>query len=184
MFMIGTLKAVGRRVARLSETRLTTSDIDQQVHVVAGGVAFQLLQLGYRRNGSLQGSLVVATYRLQIRQSAGALRVGIHIGFLAILAGSFERGFPVELRHTLLVQSVTGITQPVESLFSRQHFCFLQTVGQLHQPLIVFSFLGTFQKFLCCYALLFLIPVPTSHCEQEHDHHHEHPKFCLFHIQV
>ena len=182
--MVGTLEAIACRIACLSETCLATADIDQQVHVIAGSVALQLLLLEGSRNGSLQDALVVATHRQQICQTAGALGVGFHIGILAILLCSLERGFPVELCHALLVQSVTGIAQPVEGLFSRQHFRLLQTVGQLHQPLIVICLLGTLQKFLCCYALLFLIPVPACHCEQEQEHHHERPKFCLFHIQV
>ena len=131
MFLVGTLETVVSRITSLSETCLATADIDQQVHVVAGGVALQLLDLGRCWYGDLQATLVVATNGQEVRQSAGTLRKGVHIGRLAFFRSSLQRSLPIELGHTLLVQSVTGIAQPVVSLLSRQLTRLLQTVGQL-----------------------------------------------------
>ena len=131
MLVVGTLETVVSRITRLSETSLTTADIDQQVHVVAGGVALQLLEFGRCGYGALQSSLVVATHGQEVGQSAGTLRKGIHIGILALLRSCLQRSLPIELGHTLLVQSVTGIAQPVVSLLSRQLTRLLQTVCQL-----------------------------------------------------
>ena len=58
-------------VGRHTETRLATTDINQEVRIVARRVALQLFQPFGRRNSYIQGCLILATDTQHIGQTAG-----------------------------------------------------------------------------------------------------------------
>ena len=139
MLLVGSVEAVGRGIARGAETCLTATDIDEQVDVVAGGVAMLLLQLTHDRCGELQTVLVIAPERHEVCQMTGGLGEDLRIAG----AGFLNSGIVVELCHTMTVGPVAGVAKPVVGLRGCQAATVLQTVGQNHQPLIVFRLTGS-----------------------------------------
>ena len=60
MLLLGNAEVLFGFLVCFVESHLATADIDQQVHVVAGGVALMRLQKFGSRNGSLQAIFILA----------------------------------------------------------------------------------------------------------------------------
>ena len=179
MLLVGTVEAVFRRLAVIAETSLTAADVDEQVDIVARRVAFHLLQFGSGRHGRFQGDRIVASQGQQVCQATGRLGIHVHI---SLSISVIYRGLPVEFRHTLLVQVVAGIAPPVVSRSSCQAPFLLQTVGQLHQLIVVPGFLCRFYELVRFLTLLLACLVPAARCEHCGHHRGEQPYFSLSHI--
>ena len=155
VLFVGLVETIGGVVVCLSDTHLATADIDQEVHVGTGGVAFELLQTFNSGDGALKGILVLATYGEQIGQSGGRASVDIHILRIFGVGGSLQGGLPIEFGHTLLVHPVAGIASPVVGFGGREAAVALKTVGQRHQLGIVLIMLGCLQGLVGYLSLFF-----------------------------
>ena len=116
MGLIGLLQTLIGCLLTQSEAALAAALVNEQIDVVARHLGSMLLEVIQRRYGHLQTSFILAPGTFQARQSAGDGSIdfkflrGIHIVHDGHALG------PVEFGHTLLMGTVAGIPQPVESL--------------------------------------------------------------------
>ena len=170
MFLIGTFKTVFCIIATIVGNSLTTTNVDEQVHVVAGGVTLQFFQPLCCRNGYLERTLIVAFHTEQICQSASGLSVDVEVFFGGGIANGFECSVPIELCHARLFHPVAGIAFPVVRLCLSQTSCFLKTVCEYYQPVEVSCFVDRFNHALSLGALFLTRSIGACRCQYDgHD---------------
>ena len=169
MLLVGTFEEVIGITLVVAGYCLTASDIDEQVHVVTGGVALQLFQPLGGRQGYFEGSFIVASHAEQVGQTTGSLCVGVEVFFVCGVTGGFEGCLPVELRQTVLLHPVAGIAFPVVGFRLRQTSLPFQTVGKCQQPVEVSCLVGRLYH-APRLGTLFLTR-PTAACRSQHCSH-------------
>ena len=131
-----------------------------------------LLEVIQRRNGHLQASLILALGTFQARQSAGDSSIDFQFLWCIHIVHDGQTLGPVEFGHTLLMGTVAGIPQPVESLAFADIACFLQTVGQHCDTLVVLRLIGDVDQtvgFLLVLSIRRTVDVTTCSGQQHAD---------------